>query len=75
MPPIVTVMSPALPKNIHVIMLQRQIAQLPTGSSCMSGRVWQVVAYGRLKTKENLRLSKSGGVRLQEVVAYETFQL
>ena len=41
----------------------------------MSGRVWQVVAYGRLKTKENLRLSKSGRVRLQEVVAYETLQL
>ena len=30
-PPIATFMSTVLPENIHVIMLQRQIVQLPTG--------------------------------------------
>ena len=29
-PPIATFMSPVLPENVHVIMLQRQIVQLPT---------------------------------------------
>ena len=64
MPPIVTFVSPELPKNVYVIMVQRQIVQLLRGDS-------QVVAYGRLKTKENCKLSSLKVV----AVAYERWSL
>jgi len=39
--------------------------------------ICQVVAYGRLKTKENFKLSalEVGRGRLREVVAYKRFQI
>ena len=65
MPQILKLMSPVLSKNVHVMWLQRQIFQLLTRDR------YEVVAYGRLKTKENCKLSSVKVV----AVAYERFQL
>ena len=60
---LVTFMSAVLFKNVHVIMLQRQIVKLPTYVT--NGRLREVKNKIKLQTD----ISKSGRGRLREVVA------
>ena len=63
-----TFMSPGLSKNVHVIILQRQIVQLLTGDR-MRTFVAYVTSLREVKNKTKLQTisSKSGRGRLREV--------